>query len=154
MHLIPGPSPIAKAIGEGSVKGQFVLKPLAVMAKKNLQRGTKPDLFQLARQNRKLATVAEEILWDYLRSRRLLGYKFRRQQPMANYIIDFFCLEMNLAIEVDGEYHEDEKQKLYDYERTIELNALNITVLRFTNEEVINNTQEVLSKITLHLPGA
>ncbi len=73
---------------------------------------------------------------------------------MANYIIDFFCLEMNLAIEVDGEYHEDEKQKLYDYERTIELNALNITVLRFTNEEVINNTQEVLSKITLHLPGA
>jgi hypothetical protein len=89
MHLIPSPSPIAFAIGEGSFENHHS-KPLAVMAKKNLQRGTKPDLFQLARQNRKSSTEAEEILWQYLRGRKLRGYKFRRQQPMGSFILDFF----------------------------------------------------------------
>jgi leucyl-tRNA synthetase len=59
---------------------------------------------------------------------------------------------MNQAIEVDGEYHDDEKQKLYDNERTIELNAKNVVVLRFSNDEVINNTEQVINKITSHLP--
>ena len=117
------------------------------MAKKYLQRGTKPNLFELARQNRKSSTGAEEILWDCLRNRKLRGYKFRRQQPMGIYILDFFCLEMNLAIEVDGEYHNDEEQKLYDHERTTQLHDLNLTVLRFTNHEVITDIDNVLNTI-------
>src|SRR5687768_6016668 len=121
------------------------------MNNKFLHRNTKPDLVQLARQNRKLSTDAEELLWEHLRGRKLNGFKFRRQQPMASFILDFFCLEANLAIEIDGEYHNEEEQKIYDESRTVELNSLHITILRFTNHEVINTTQSVLTTISEHL---
>jgi ATP-dependent DNA helicase RecG len=127
---------------------------VVVMNEKYLHRRTQSALYLLARQNRKVSTEAEEILWNNLRSRRLNGFKFRRQQPMGSFILDFFCLEKNLAIEVDGGYHDEEKQKIYDEQRTIDLEALHVTVVRFSNDEVINSLQFVLDTIVSHLiPG-
>jgi very-short-patch-repair endonuclease len=124
------------------------------MNRKYLDRGTNSNLFQFARQNRKISTEAEEFLWKHVRGRKLRGFKFRRQQPMGNFILDFFCLEMNLAIEVDGGYHDEEKQKLYDEIRAEELAELHVTILRFTNDEVINNVDVVLQMIRRHLGPA
>jgi ATP-dependent DNA helicase RecG len=131
-----------------------MLENVVVMNEKYLHRHTASDLYLLARQNRKLSTEAEEILWRNLRGRKLNGFKFRRQQPMGSFILDFFCLETNLAIEVDGGYHDEEKQKIYDQQRTVELNALHVAVLRFSNEEVISNIKSVLDTIASQLiPG-
>jgi very-short-patch-repair endonuclease len=67
-------------------------------------------------------TKAEKILWESLRNRRLNGFKFRRQHPVADFIADFFCLECSLAIEVDGGYHNTEEQAQHDKERSRKLN--------------------------------
>lgn len=116
-----------------------------------INRNAKPDLFNLAGQNRKASTEAEQILWERLRARRLNGFKFRRQHPIGCFIVDFFCAEFGLAIEVDGEYHDSDDQRTLDEQRTIELNELNIKVIRFKNRDVINNTNAVLNQITQHL---
>ncbi len=116
-----------------------------------MHKGAKPDLFSLAGQHRKLSTEAEQILWENLRSRRLNGFKFRRQHPIKDFIVDFFCADIGLAVEVDGEYHDQAEQQLADEQRTIELNKVNIKVIRFTNHEVIHNTSEVLKQIVEHL---
>jgi very-short-patch-repair endonuclease len=112
-----------------------------------MHRNAKPDLFKLAGQSRKVSTEAEKILWERLRGRRLNGFKFRRQHPIAEFIVDFICVEFGLAIEVDGEYHDSDKQRMLDEQRTVELNKLNIKVIRFTNHEVIHQTNLVLNKI-------
>jgi very-short-patch-repair endonuclease len=70
---------------------------------------TKPEMHRLARNLRKTQTDAEQILWLKLRSRRLSGFKFRRQHPIDNYILDFYCNEAQLAIEIDGGQHAEEK---------------------------------------------
>ena len=116
-----------------------------------LHQGANPKLFYYARLNRKAMTEAEKILWDHLRNRKLKGFKFRRQHPIADFIADFFCLECNLIVEVDGLYHNDPEQVQYDRERTHLLNELHIKVIRFTNEDVITNLDEVLKKIEEHL---
>jgi very-short-patch-repair endonuclease len=94
-----------------------------------------------------MQTEAEEILWQRIRNRRLNGLKFRRQHPLAYFIADFFCLECNLVIEIDGDYHNETGQKDYDEGRTFELQELNIFVIRFTNSEVIDNINFVLAEI-------
>lgn len=96
-------------------------------------------------------TNAEKVLWDRLRNRRLKGYKFRRQHPIGNFIADFFCLECNLIVEVDGEYHNEESQSQYDEGRTFELNEFSVKVVRFTNKEVIDKIDFVLKEIESHL---
>ena len=116
-----------------------------------MHRDASPNLFNLASQNRKLSTEAEKILWESLRGKRLNGFKFRRQHPIRGFIVDFFCASHGLAIEADGEYHNEEEQKLADEQRTIALNKLNIKVIRFTNHEVIHNTSEVLKQIIEYL---
>lgn len=93
---------------------------------------------------RKSATPQEIILWSRLR-RNQLGVKFRRQHSMGNYIIDFYCPEKKLAIELDGWQHKE--NMLYDTERTAFLASLGIRVLRFWNNEINSNLTEVLSKI-------
>ena len=117
----------------------------------NLHKGANPELFYYARLNRKVQTKAEKILWCCLRNRKLKGFKFRRQHPLSHFIADFFCLESNLAIEIDGDYHNEREQREYDEGRTFELEELNVKVIRFTNEEVIGNTDFVLKKISSHL---
>jgi very-short-patch-repair endonuclease len=117
----------------------------------NLHKGADPRLFHFARLNRQVQTEAEKILWESLRNRKLIGFKFRRQHPIADFIADFFCLECNLVVEVDGDYHNEREQKEYDERRTYELGELDIKVIRFTNQEVIENLDFVLKEISNHL---
>lgn len=104
-----------------------------------------------AKNNRKGATEAEALLWINLRNRRLVD-KFRRQHPVGNYLPDFVCLEKRLIIEVDGGYHNTAEQVEIDENRTLELEQKYLfKVLRFTNEEVLNNMEFVLDMIRMIL---
>jgi very-short-patch-repair endonuclease len=98
-----------------------------------------------AREMRRNPTKAEELLWKALRGRSLSNLKFRRQQPMKGYILDFYCEAARLGVEVDGEIHLSEQQRKYDLERTKYLAEYGIKILRFTNEEIINTIIEVLN---------
>ena len=102
--------------------------------------------FENARANRKAATAAEDMLWSALRGRNFLSLKFRRQHPIRGYIADFYCFELNLIIEMDGKYHQEQEQIEYDQERTKEFEAIGIKVMRLTNQEV-HNTEAALAKI-------
>jgi very-short-patch-repair endonuclease len=108
-------------------------------------------LLARCRELRKNATDAEKLLWQLLRDRRLLGFKFHRQYPMASYILDFYCHEAKLAIEVDGGGHADDQQAAYDAQRTKDLQAEGIRVIRFWNNEVLNQTETVLTAIAAAL---
>lgn len=98
-----------------------------------------------ARNLRKRFTEAENLLWRYLRSRQLEGLKFRRQQPIGNYIVDFVCFDKGLVIEVDGGQHAIEIEK--DSERDKWLKGQKFEVLRFWNNEVLTHIEEVLEVI-------
>jgi len=100
-----------------------------------------------AAELRKNMSYAEKVLWQQLRNRKLNNLKFRRQHPVDIFILDFYCHERRLAIEVDGGIHKSTEQKEWDDNRTFVLNEFGIHVLRFTNEEVIDSVQEVLSVI-------
>lgn len=104
-----------------------------------------------AKQNRKNATEAEDKLWEEVRNRKIKGYKFRRQHPISGFIPDFVCLEKKLIIEVDGDYHSEEEHKKYDDVRTKWLRANQYTLIRFTNEEVLENINRVVEEIGDHL---
>jgi predicted helicase len=107
-----------------------------------------PQLLENARGLRKNQTEAEEMLWQLLRGRKLNNLKFRRQHPLsAGFILDFYCAEAKLGIEIDGGYHNEIEQKEYDEQRTEVIKQYGINIIRFTNEDVINNTFEVLQKI-------
>lgn len=106
-----------------------------------------PQLLQRCRELRQSATDAEQLLWELIRNRQLLGAKFRRQHPVGPFILDFYCHEAKLAIELDGGVHTDPEQAHRDAERTKALEIEGIRVLRFWNHEAINNTEEVLTKI-------
>ena len=103
-------------------------------------------LKEFAKDNRLSPTEAEDILWRGLRKKRL-GYRFRRQHPIDDFIADFVCIELNLIIEVDGGYHNSVEMQISDEERTKILNGSGYTVIRFTNEEVINNERNVITQI-------
>lgn len=97
-------------------------------------------------------TGPEQILWYWLRNKNLNGYKFRRQHSVGYYILDFYCPEVKLAIELDGDSHFNPQGKAYDKERDIYLSAHGIVVMRFTNDEVTNNLNAVIEKIVEFLP--
>ncbi len=92
-------------------------------------------------------TEAEKLLWGRLRSKQICGLKFHRQFSVGPYILDFFCPQIKLAIELDGGQHAEEGNKEYDAIRTDYLKGIGIEVLRFWNNEVIKNINGVLSKI-------
>lgn len=92
-------------------------------------------------------TKAERILWSKLRSRQIEGLKFRRQQPILNYIVDFYCDSLKIIIEVDGEIHSSSEVSEYDIKREIDLKNHGFEFLRFTNEEVELRVNEVAGKI-------
>jgi very-short-patch-repair endonuclease len=96
-----------------------------------------------ARQLRKNPTDAERLLWRKLRFWQVDGLKFRRQQPLGRYIVDFICLEKSLVIEVDGGQHSE--QVAYDVERDIWLRDQGFNVLRFWNHDVLKNMMESLT---------
>jgi very-short-patch-repair endonuclease len=113
----------------------------------NLHKDADGKLYEYARDLRKNETSAEDLLWRNLRNRKLNGLKFRRQHPLDKFIADFYCHENKLVIEVDGSAHDSRDAKESDEGRTYELKELGITVLRFRNEEVLNDMSLVLKKI-------
>ncbi|WP_342450743.1 endonuclease domain-containing protein, partial [Lunatimonas salinarum] len=132
---------LARQPGEGEILRRA--KEIALQGKK-----VNPIILEFARNNRKNATDAEAFLWEMLRNRKLNGLKFRRQHPVNDqFILDFYCAECRLAIEVDGGYHHSLDQREYDEGRTYALNELGLTVLRFSNKEVIEESERVLQEI-------
>lgn len=113
----------------------------------SLYKGAKPIQFEFAQQMRKEPTKAESILWTYLSGKQMQGLKFRRQHPLDNFILDFYCHEIKLSIEVDGEIHQNEMQATYDKERTKYLQDKGINELRFKNETIINRITDALNEI-------
>jgi very-short-patch-repair endonuclease len=109
--------------------------------------GTEIITISRARSLRKDMTEAEKKLWARLRNKRLLGYKFRRQQPIKFFIADFFCQELKLIIEVDGGYHFTKFQREKDEGRTHILNELGLKVIRFSNQEVFEDLDGVVTRI-------
>ena len=106
------------------------------------------NTIELAKTNRKEPTIEEDIIWQEIRNRNIGGYKFRRQHPIAGYIPDFVCLEKKLIIEIDGGYHNEPDQKIFDKAREQWLNEYGFTMMKFTNEDVKNNLKVVLEKIS------
>ncbi|HKB61063.1 MAG TPA: DUF3418 domain-containing protein [Gallionellaceae bacterium] len=104
-------------------------------------------LLNHARTLRKNATDAETLMWQLLRRNQLMGFGFRRQHPVGSHILDFYCHEARLAVELHGGPHNEEAQRGQDAQRTAYLRKLGITVLRFWNNEVIQNPEGVLQQI-------
>ncbi|HCD78208.1 MAG TPA: cytosine methyltransferase [Prevotella sp.] len=107
-------------------------------------------LRDFAKNNRKNPTMAERILWQYIRGKSL-GCSFRRQHIIDIFIADFICIEEKLIIELDGGYHSLPQQQIGDEERTKRLNTLGYKVIRFTNDEVIGNIEGVINIIKQNL---
>jgi very-short-patch-repair endonuclease len=109
--------------------------------------GADSKTFGLARRMRREMTLAEMMIWKKLRDRNLFNTKFRRQHPVNIFIVDFYCHEYKLAIEIDGEVHQIEEIHEYDLNRSAELEKFGINVIRFTNDQVLNNIDIVILKI-------
>jgi leucyl-tRNA synthetase len=134
--LIPNPSPEEKGAQEnGKKKGYETANSFAW----NL-------LKENARTNRKKSTKAEEVLWQAIRNNQT-EFKIRRQHAIEGFIVDFVCIPKKLIIEVDGGYHQDPNIVEYDKQRTQFLNDAGFEVIRFSNQEVINQTSEVFKSI-------
>jgi len=103
-----------------------------------------PKLKELARQLRNNSTKAEIILWQKLKRKQMYGYDFHRQKPIGNYILDFFCHELMLGIEVDGYSHQLTEVFHKDVQKEKIMNALGISILRFTDHNVLKDTDNVL----------
>jgi very-short-patch-repair endonuclease len=106
------------------------------------------NLTATAKDLRRSSTDAERLLWRHLKAKQLGGLKFRRQEQIGRFIVDFVCYEKSLIIEADGGQHAQEMEK--DAERTNWLNSQGFTVLRFWNNEILINTTGVLTTIKLH----
>ena len=105
-----------------------------------------PPVLLRSRELRHLQTPAEATLWQNLRNRNL-GYKFRRQHPIDRFIVDFYCAEAKLCIEIDGGSHFEKEQEEYDKARTEFLEALGYQVVRYTNNDVRYNIHAVVDQI-------
>jgi len=96
-------------------------------------------------QMREKPTRAEKVLWEEIRSKRLDGMRFRQQHVIGNYIADFYCHEANLVIEVDGNIHDF--RKMEDQARDLYMKSLGLTVIRFSNDEVLHRLEKVKAAI-------
>ena len=110
-------------------------------------KGAPSDLFSKAQFLRRNETIAEKLLWEKLRNNQLGGLKFRRQHPVNIYIADFYCHKFKLIIELDGDYHNQEEQKQKDEVRTEVLRLNDLKIIRFKNEEVEQDINQVLITI-------
>ena len=108
-------------------------------------RGSTPEIEQAARKLRKNLTPAETRLWSALRNKQLEGLRFRCQHPVGNFILDFYCPSCKLVVEVDGKIHD--RQTEYDRARTAKLAEYGYKILRFSNQQVMNNLPKVLAEI-------
>ncbi|MBE9150051.1 endonuclease domain-containing protein [Coleofasciculus sp. LEGE 07092] len=115
------------------------------------RRDIPEELLQRARELRQQQTPAENILWECLRANRLYGFKFRRQHNIGQYIADFYCHTAKLVIELDGEIHQAQTDRDIDRDSWLEANGL--TVLRFKNNQIIQNLEPVLQTILSYFPS-
>ena len=104
-----------------------------------------PKLIAYSRQLRSKSTLSEVLLWQSIKGRQLPGYKFRRQKPTGGYIVDFFCPELMLAIEIDGSAHFQKEN--YDIKRQKRPEKLGIKILRFGDKQIKNNLHGVIAEI-------
>ncbi|HOW24682.1 MAG TPA: endonuclease domain-containing protein [Bacteroidales bacterium] len=109
--------------------------------------GASSEMLKIAGELRIEMTQAEKILWEQLRNKQLLGFRFRRQHPIGEFVVDFFCYEVMLVIKLDGEVHHTSYQEERDRERTNILKNFGIIEVRFRNEEIMNDLDHVLAKI-------
>jgi very-short-patch-repair endonuclease len=135
----PPPSPQPSPSGRGSehYRGGFAFAGLT----------------DKARELRRNQTPAEDVLWELLRDRQLMGAKFRRQHQFGEYICDFFCHDAKLVVECDGEPHSEAARMKHDAKRDAYLRSQGLTVVRFANDRVLNDTAAVLQEIGSHLPS-
>ena len=110
---------------------------------------SKPHIFEKAKWLRDNMTVSELKLWKELKGKQILGLRFRAQHPIDIFIVDFYCHSLKLVIEVDGGIHDSKDHKEYDIGREAELTNLGIVIIRFTNEEIDNDINKELNKISL-----
>lgn len=134
------PSTPGGGVGEGEniEPGRNIASPKPPLSEKTKE---------FARALRKSATDAENLLWQLLRKNQLLGYGFRRQHPIGRYFLDFYCHQAKLAIELDGGQHAEPEQQTHDEKRSAYLADQGISVLRFWNNEVLENTEGVLQSV-------
>jgi len=120
------------------------------MNKVGMFLGASPLIFERARELRSRETVPEKLLWKRL-SKKQLGVKFRRQHPIHCYIADFYCHTHKLIVEIDGASHDGQEQSANDKVRDKSLSAYGIETLRFSNEMVLNNIEQVVQRIMDHI---
>jgi very-short-patch-repair endonuclease len=109
-----------------------------------------PKLTELARANRKTPTVSEQKIWnEVLRLRQFANYKFLRQKPIGEFIVDFYCSSLRLVIEIDGDSHAEAVE--YDAARTRILGDHGLTLIRYTNHEVLHNISGVYDDLVRHV---
>ena len=109
------------------------------------------ELTEKARYLRKNMTPQENIMWNHLRNKRYKGLQFKRQEPINRYIVDFVCHSKKLIIEIDGGQHNEDKNILYDNERTKYLESLGYEVVRFWNNDIDNNIEGVFEEIDKYI---
>jgi very-short-patch-repair endonuclease len=109
--------------------------------------GAKSNIFLKAYELRRNMTFAEKLLWEELKNRSIFKVRFKRQHPIDIFIVDFYCHKLKLAIEVDGEIHLEKEIKDYDDGRTYDLEKLGLKILRFTNNQIIDDLETVRNNI-------
>ena len=112
---------------------------------KNMYFRAKPSVMESAKLLRNNMTYHEKLLWEKLKGKQICGIRFRRQHPISLFIVDFYCHEVRLVVEVDGEIHYDRID--YDDGRSAKMERFGIKVIRFTNFEVENNIEKVIMRI-------
>ena len=105
------------------------------------------NLKAFSRKLRNHSTPGEILLWKQLRAGKMRGFTFNRQKPLGNYIVDFYCKPLQLVIEVDGGYHFEKEQKILDAERQKILEEMDLSFLRFHDEEIRKDMDSVLNRI-------
>lgn len=110
--------------------------------------GAKTQTFLKAKALRDNMTIAESIIHKKLKNNQILGLRFKPQHPIGQFIVDFYCHPLKLVIEIDGEIHEKAQSREYDENRTIELEKFGLEVIRISNQEVMENLDSVINKIT------
>lgn len=111
-----------------------------------MPRLRRPETFR-ARALRRASTPAERALWQLLRGRKLDGAKFRRQQPLGPFVVDFFCEQARLVVEADGGYHDERSVAAFDAARDAFFRATGLTVLRLTNKQILDEPELALGRI-------
>jgi len=112
------------------------------------------ELVERAKTLRKEQTQSEAVLWAHLRNRKFCGMKFKRQHRIGQFIVDFYCSELKLVIELEGGVHDIPDQKEYDAVRFVELQSRRLRILKFKNNEVLNKIDLVLNQIATLSPDS